>query len=115
MELDNDEVAAFEAANAFEHDSAAKGASAVAAAEDRAMEVELARLEGQHTLSTLLDLKKFFDSIDIAILIQLAKDLGFPMKQLALSLVIRQAPRRLKMGSTLGECINNLGRLIMAG
>ena len=44
MELDNEEVAAFERANAFEHDSATAGASAVAAAEDRAMEAELARL-----------------------------------------------------------------------
>ena len=47
MELDNEGVAAFEAANAFEHDSATAGASAVAAAEDRAMEAELARLEGR--------------------------------------------------------------------
>ena len=115
MELDNEEVAAFEIANAFEHDSATAGASAVAAAEDRAMEAELARLGGLCTISTLLDLKKFFDSIDTATLIQLAKDLGFPMKQLALSLVIHQAPRRLKLGRTLGECISNLGRSILAG
>ena len=78
MELDNDEVAAFEAANAYEYDSATAGASAVAAAEDRALAAELARVEGNHSLSTLWDLKKFFDSIDIPTLIQLAGDFGFP-------------------------------------
>ena len=60
MELDNDQVAAFEAANAYKHDSATAGASAVAAAEDRAMEAELARLSGYCTISILWDLKKFF-------------------------------------------------------
>ena len=84
MEMDNEEVAAFEAANAYHHDSAAAGASAVAVAEDRAMEAELARLTGFVTISTLWDLKKLFDSIDIATLINLARDLGFPLKQLAL-------------------------------
>ena len=46
MELDNEAVAAFETENAYEHDSAKAGASAVVAAEDRALTAELARLEG---------------------------------------------------------------------
>ena len=54
MELDKGEVAAFEAAQAYEHDSATAGASAVAAAEDRAMKAELARMdEAMHYLHTV--------------------------------------------------------------
>ena len=101
MELDNDDIAAFETANAYEHDSATVGASAVAAAEDRALEAEIARLSGKVTLSTLWGLKKFFDSIGIKVLIQLAKDLNFPILQLTFSLIVRQAPRRLKLGANL--------------
>ena len=115
MEMDNEEVAEFEAKNAYQNDSAAAGASAVAAAEDRAVEAELARLSGLVTISTLWDLRKFFDSIDIEVLIQLARDLGFPLKQLAVSLIVHQAPRRLKLGKALGDCISNLGRSILAG
>ena len=60
MELDNEEVAAFEAKNAYTNDSAKAGASAVAAAEDRALEAELAKHEGLLTISTLWDLKFLF-------------------------------------------------------
>ena len=53
MELDNQEVAAFEAAQAFECDSATAGSSAIVAAEERALETELAKAEGQHVLVAL--------------------------------------------------------------
>lgn len=43
MEADNDEVAEVERENHFANDSAAAGASAVRAAEDRALAAELAR------------------------------------------------------------------------
>ena len=115
MEMDNEEVAQFEAANAFDNDSAKAGASAVSAAEDRALEAELERLEGRFTISALWDIKIFFDSIDVIELIRLSRKHGFPLRQLALSMVIHQAQRRLKLGKTIGECIRNLGRSILAG
>ena len=65
MELDNDELAAFEASHAFENDSAKAGASGTIAAEDRALEAEMAHDEGYHTLTMLYDMKKFFDSINV--------------------------------------------------
>ena len=65
MELDNEELQAFEATHAFVNDSAKAGASGVIAAEDRALEVEMAHDEGYHTLTMLYDMKKFFDSINI--------------------------------------------------
>ena len=94
----------------FHHASSAVKASAVAAAEDRALEAEVARFMGMTTMTTLWDLKKFFDSINIRVLVELAMELGFPVKQLAFSLVVHQAPRRLKLGTAVGEVIQELGR-----
>ena len=57
MQLDNEQMEAFEAREAFENDSAKAGASAVDAAEDRALEAEIAAAEGKHTM-VLLCIKK---------------------------------------------------------
>ncbi len=65
MELDNEEVAEYEKANAFHGDSATAGASAVRAAEDRALLAETSASEGLQAVTLLWDLKKFFDSINI--------------------------------------------------
>ena len=86
MELDNEEVAAYEKLNACHGNSATAGASAVSAAEDRAMAAELETAEGKKIITMLWDIKKFFDSINISVLIEEAKATGFPLRQLALSL-----------------------------
>ena len=57
MELDNEEVEAYEKENAFHGDSATAGASAVRAAEDRALLAELESNEGKKTVTLLWDLK----------------------------------------------------------
>ena len=59
MEIDNEEVAQFESQHAFENDSAKAGASAVLAAEDRALEAELAKHLGLSTITTLWDMAIF--------------------------------------------------------
>ena len=115
MELDHDEVKEFAEAKAYSRDSATAGASAVHAAEDRALEAEVARLEEKHTLTLLWDLKKFFDSISVKKLFAEAYRLGFPIKQLALSMAVHHAPRRLKLGAAIGQPILRLGRSILAG
>ena len=115
MELDNQEVAAFEAAEAFECDSAKAGSSAIVAAEDRALETELAKAEGQHVLVVLWDFTKFFDTINVQVLFEEAAKLGFPLRQLLLSTIVHHSPRRLKLGATIGDAISNLGRSILAG
>ena len=69
MELDNEEVAEYERQNAFHGDSATAGSSAVRAAEDRALMAELETIEGKKTVTFLWDLKKFFDSINIPMLV----------------------------------------------
>ena len=115
MELDKEEVKLFEKQNAFENDSATKGASAVHAAEERALAAELSRLEGFFSLMLLWDLQNFFDSIDVKTLFAEAAEVGFPLLQLALSMLVHQAPRRLKLGTAIGEPILELGRSILAG
>jgi len=112
MQLDNEELEAFEADNAFANDSAKAGASAVIAAEDRALEAEIAHDEGYQTLTMLFDMKKFFDSLDVATLFRMAKRCGFPSKQLVLSMTVHHAPRLLKLGSALSDPIVKLGRSI---
>ena len=77
MELDNEEVAEYERINAFRGDSAKAGASAVKAAEDRALLAEFEASEGRQTVTILWDLKKFFDSINIPILVEEAEKRAF--------------------------------------
>ena len=102
MELDNDEVAEYERKNAFHGDSATAGASAVRAAEDRALRADQESIEGQETATFLWDLRQFFDSLDICILVEEAEETWFPLKQLALSLAVHLAPRRLRLGKAVG-------------
>ena len=97
MELDNQEVAAFEAAQAFECDSAKAGSSSIVAAEERALETELAKAEGQHVLVVSWDFTKFFDTINVQVLFEEAAKLGFPLRQLVLSTIVRHSPRSLKL------------------
>lgn len=115
MELDNEEVAAYEKESAFHGDSATAGASAVRAAEDRALLAELASCEGKQTVTLLWDLKKFLDSINIPKLVEEADVTGFPIRQLALSLAVHLAPRRLQLGKAMGMLILEFGQSILAG
>ena len=114
MELDNEELEQFERTNAFVNDSAKAGASGTIATEDRALEAEMAHDAGCHTLTMLYDMKKFFDSINISKLFELAAACLFPLK-LVLSMVVHHAPRRLKLSTALSEPITALGRSILAG
>jgi hypothetical protein len=115
MELDNEEIAEYESNNAFHGDSATAGASAVRAAEDRALLAELESIEGKMTITFLWDLKKIFDSINIPMLVEEAERTGFPLRQLALSLAVHLAPRRLRLGKAIGMPILEIGQSILAG
>ena len=68
--LDNQEIAEFELAHAHANDSAKAGASAIRAAEERALECELVAEEGLQAMAILWDVMKFFDSISIYLLFQ---------------------------------------------
>ena len=115
MALDNARLENIEKDEAYGNDSARAGASASTAAEDRALEAELMSLEGRALFTILWDFKKFFDMIDIEVLIQEAAAVNFPMEELVMSLTVHQAPRRLKVGKAIGDVIDALGRAILAG
>ena len=115
MQLDHEPIAQFEKDKAYINDSAKSGASALSAAEDRALEAELAQIQNKKTIFIRWDIAKFCDSIDIQILISLALECGFPKQQLALSLVIYHAPRRLELGTAIGDTFFGFGRSILAG
>ena len=44
-----------------------------------------------------------------------AEDTGFPLRQLALSLAVHLAPRRLRLGKAIGMPILEIGQSILAG
>jgi hypothetical protein len=115
MELDDQRLVEFEEKNAYKNDSARRGASSVAAAEERALEAEVKALLGQKTCTLLWDFTNLFDSIDVPILIREAKAVGFPLAELALTLTAHIAPRMLKMGKAVGRCVEGFGRSIIAG
>lgn len=114
MELDKEEVKRIESQNAFVNDSATKGASAITASEERAFAAELSQLEGFFSFMLLWDLQEFFDSIDIKTLVAEAARVSFPMLQLALSMIVHRAPRRLKIGAAIGPPTLQMGRSMQA-
>lgn len=115
MQLDHAPMDGYKSKNAFIIDSAKKGASAVTSAEDRASMAELAHLSGMRTYTLLWDISKFFDSIQLPSLIAEAKATHFPVHQLALSLTVHSAPRRLRFRKGLGPAMLGFGTSILAG
>ncbi len=76
-----------------EYDTATIGSSALSAALYRNLEMELAKWLGQHALEVYNDFKKFFDTIDIEVLLEEAIAAGFPPADLCLALQQHLAPR----------------------
>lgn len=63
----------------------------------------------------LWDLKNSFDTIDIMHLFREVEAVGLPMCKLALSMSVHTAPRRLRLGTTIGRPIQAMGVSILAG
>ena len=78
MQLETEEIAAFTKANAYCKDTATAGASAVHSSEMRAAEAELHTAEGKVTITALIDIQKFFDSLDVPLLVSRAQEQSFP-------------------------------------
>ena len=79
--------------NMEDYDSARIGGSALHAALKRNLRAEVAFWLGHESAAMFNDFEKFFDTIDIKILIQNALDEGFPPVMLALVLQQHLAPR----------------------
>ena len=81
----------------------------------RQLLMELACLQGKSVGQMLWDVAKFFDSLDVPILIERAEGLGFPLDQLTLAMQMHRAPRALRAAGTYGPVIEATGVSILAG
>ena len=70
---------------------------------------------GNTNVMLLWDIEKFFDSLDIYVLIQECTMQEFPPIQLALGIQAHMADRILKAQCTLSDRLDRFGRSILAG
>ena len=96
-------------------DSAIRGSSSLRAQLARSLELELAHAEGLFTAHFLWDIRKFYDSIKLKVLIPRLIDLNYPGVLLSIGLLIHKAPRILLVGEHCGDIINGGARSILAG
>ena len=96
-------------------DTAVKGSSALKAHLARALELEVAAIEGKKSLLFLWDLRKFYDSIRLSKLVKELIKHGFPPTLLALGAIAHKAPRMLKAGLSYSGVIESPARSILAG
>ena len=81
----------------------------------RHLMLETGHALGRTNVMILWDVEKFFDSLDIDILIQECTEQEFPPVQLALGIQAHMADRILKAQGTLSEKLDRFGRSILAG
>ncbi len=87
-------------------DSAIKGSSPLRAAILRRLTAELAMDAHQDMVETYLDIKKFYDMIDVVILIDQAMELDFKPIVMYMSLQVHMAPRVLRAHGVYGQVIS---------
>ena len=90
------QIDAWEVARAGPWDAAIEGSSALRARILSVLGDEIAVRTGNDTWSTLLDMGKFYDNIDIPQLIELADHQAYPALILNLGLQMHMAPRGLR-------------------
>jgi len=107
-------VAVWESFMTAGYDTAGKGKSALLAAAYRSIKAEVYSLTEDQVIGVFHDFAKFFDTIDIEILINKAIEADFPMLDLALTIMQHVAPRIIQCDSFCGEAII-VNRSILAG
>merc|ERR1712194_344901 len=80
----------------LEVDGAAPGKSALDAALLRLLQAEVAVLNKKSVVGVLWYFEKFFDTIDLTILLREARSVGFPLSDLLMSLGMHVGARRLQ-------------------
>ncbi len=99
----------------LEGDSALPGRSPLEETAWRHLMMEQASLRGKFVGQLLWDLAKFFDSLNIPLLIKRAEELHFPIDQLVLGMQAHRAPRVLRVNGCCAEPIAATGASILAG
>ena len=110
-----DDVRSWDSEVGVEGDSALPGRSAHDEVAWRHLLMEQAVLRGKSVGELLWDVAKFFDSLDVPLLIQRAEKLDFPIDQLVLGMQVHRAPRVLKADGCFGEPVEATGVSVLAG
>jgi len=109
-----DQVAVWEDAHTGPFDTAGKGKSALLAAAYRSIKAEVYGQTEDQVIAVFHDFEKFFDTIDIPILIEKALELQFPVLDLALTIMQHLAPRVIQCDAFCSKPIL-VNRSILAG
>ena len=107
-------VPEWEACNRQSYDTASKGTSALTAALVRNVRAELAASLNLHSAAVFNDYHKFFDTMDIEILIREAIANDFPLAELLLALLQHLSPRIIQV-SGVSSPPTSVYRRILAG
>jgi hypothetical protein len=91
-----------------------RGNSALLSALAGALFDEVCFQLGYDVTTTLWDMEKFYDNIDITKLMKIADDLGYPVRLSALGLAMHMAPRAVRAGDAVSIIVEN-SRGIIAG
>ena len=86
-------------------DDAIQGGGALLAGVDRLARDEIALTLSEHIASLLWDIQKFFDSVDLFLLIEAAPKLGYHPNILALVMQLHMAIRSLRVKDASGQWI----------
>ena len=89
-------VIKWELDNLQSYDSASRGSSALLAALHRSLLSEVAEYSGEETVAAFNDYDKFFDNVDIEILVDKLIDNGYPLTEAAISLQQHVSPRNIQ-------------------
>ena len=107
-------LAAFDAANAGDWDLSRAGYSAESAMWDASSDLELARSSGHAAYSLQVDLRRFFDGLDLPFLVDILLTLRMPAHWIAKAVQQFAAPRIIVLGGVAAPAVQP-GRGICAG
>ncbi len=110
----DDEIRQWEISNKSSFDAATIGSSALTAALKRNVWAEVAHLLGEFSASVFNDFEKFFDTLDIPILLAEAIAVSFPIRKLAFLIQQHIAPRLIQAGGFSDDPMQ-IFRSIIAG
>ena len=111
----NPDISPWEANFVAFWDSAVRGSSVLQAALGRRLLEELHVMEGGAVANTFWDLEKFYDSISLPLLIELAEEAGYPLDLFFFDLLFHLAPRVLKWADFYAEPIDPVNGILAGG
>ena len=107
-------VRQWEIDNAQSYDTAKVGSSALSAALKRNLKAEVSKWLGKEFAAIFNDYEKYFDTLDLCVLMEEAIYCQFPLSQIAFSLQQHMAPRVLQSDGCTSNPVN-INKSILAG